>query len=121
MLKRGGFFRAILLIVVCGDWCFSNQEPHPKSVPQPFLIILFAFGKDEVGGPNLPSSSKKPPFSVKSGGFSYLFLLNGVAQNVGQPLKPHRDPRGEMCRNEFSIVDKALSSVLSSSRGCSYV
>jgi hypothetical protein len=32
------------------------------------------FGKDEVGGSNPPSSSRKPPFSYKKGGFSLHFV-----------------------------------------------
>ena len=38
-----------------------------------FLIFLsFAFGKDEVGGSNPPSSSKKPCFLSKAGLFLYF-------------------------------------------------
>ena len=64
-----------------------------------FLIFLsFAFGKDEVGGSNPPSSSKKH----RKLRFSVLFccknVLLGVGQNVGQPPDPHRDPHAEMRR-----------------------
>jgi hypothetical protein len=64
-----------------------------------FLIFLsFAFGKDEVGGSNPPSSSKRH----RKLRFSVLFCcknaLLGVAQNVGQPPDPHRDPHAEMRR-----------------------
>ena len=64
-----------------------------------FLIFLsFAFGKDEVGGSNPPSSSKKH----RKLRFSVLFCcknaLLGVGQNVGQLSDPHRDPHAEMRR-----------------------
>ena len=54
-------------------------------------------GKDEVGGSNPPSSSRKLPKSYDFGSFSYFFGQNGVGQNVGQPPDPHRDPHVEMC------------------------
>ena len=58
----------------------------------------YIFGKDEVGSSNLPSSSKKH----RKLRFSMLFRCknaeNGVSQNVGQLLDPHRDPHAEMCR-----------------------
>ena len=64
-----------------------------------FLIFLsFAFGKDEVGGSNPPSSSKKH----RKLRFSVLFCcknaLLGVGQNVRQLPDPHRDPHAEMSR-----------------------
>ncbi|WP_308761663.1 hypothetical protein, partial [uncultured Bacteroides sp.] len=53
-------------------------------------------GKDEVGGSNPPSSSKKH----RKLRFLVLFCcknaLLGVGQNVGQPPDPHRDPHAEM-------------------------
>ena len=64
-----------------------------------FLIFLsFAFGKDEVGGSNPPSSSKKHQklrFSVL---FCCTNVENSAGQNVGQPPDPHRDPHAEMRR-----------------------
>ena len=62
-----------------------------------FLIFLsFAFGKDEVGGSNPPSSSKKH----RKLRFSVLFCCknaeNGVGQNVGQLPDPHPDPHAEI-------------------------
>ena len=62
-----------------------------------FLIFLsFAFGKDEVGGSNPPSSSKKH----RKLRFSVLFCCknveNGVGQNVDQLPDPHRDPHAEI-------------------------
>ena len=61
-----------------------------------FLIFLsFAFGKDEVGSSNLPSSSKKH----RRLRFSVLFCCknaeNGVGQNVSQPPDPHLDPHAD--------------------------
>ena len=62
-----------------------------------FLIFLsFAFGKDEVGGSNPPSSSKKH----RKLWFSVLFCCKNVersvGQNVGHPPDPHRDPHAEI-------------------------
>ena len=56
-----------------------------------------ALGKDEVGGSNPPSSSRKSLKSYDFGDFSYFFGRNGVGQNVGQLPDPHRDPHVEMC------------------------
>ena len=57
---------------------------------------FFVIGKDEVGGSNPPSSSKKH----RKLRFSVLFCcknaLLGVGQNVGQLPDPHRDPHAEM-------------------------
>ena len=62
-----------------------------------FLIFLsFAFGKDEVGGSNPPSSSKKHRKLRFSVFFCCKNTLLGVGQNVGQPPDPHPDPHGEM-------------------------
>ena len=54
-------------------------------------------GKDEVGGSNPPSSSRKSLKSHDFGDFSCFFDQNGVGQNVGQLPDPHRDPHVEMC------------------------
>ena len=54
-------------------------------------------GKDEVGGSNPPSSSRKSLKSHDFGDFSCFFDRNGVGQNVGQLPDPHRDPHVEMC------------------------
>ena len=67
----------------------TNGKNHKK-----FQIPV---GKDEVGGSNPPSSSRKLPKSYDFGSFSYFFGKNGVGQNVGQPPDPHRDPHVEMC------------------------
>ena len=62
-----------------------------------FLIFLsFAFGKDEVGSSNLPSSSKKHRKLRLSVLFCCKNAENGASQNVGQLPDPHRDPHGEM-------------------------
>ena len=66
----------------------TNGKNHKK-----FQIPV---GKDEVGGSNPPSSSRKSPKSCDFGDFSYFFGRNGVGQNVGQPPDPHRDPHVEM-------------------------
>ena len=62
-----------------------------------FLIFLsFAFGKDEVGGSNPPSSSKKH----RKLRFSVLFCCKNVerrvGQNAGQLPDPHPDPHAEI-------------------------
>ena len=62
-----------------------------------FLIFLsFAFGKDEVGGSNPPSSSKKHRKLRLSVFFCWKNVFLCVGQNVGQLPDPHRDPHGEM-------------------------
>ena len=66
-----------------------------------FLIFLsFAFGKDEVGGSNPPSSSKKH----RKLRFSVLFCCknaeNGASQNVGQ-LLTHTVTHTRKCADRF--------------------
>ena len=62
-----------------------------------FLIFLsFAFGKDEVGGSNPPSSSKKHRKLRLSVLFCCKNALLGAGQNVGQPPDPHFAPHAEM-------------------------
>jgi len=82
-----------------------------------FLIFLsFAFGKDEVGSSNLPSSSKKH----RKLRFSVLFCCknaeNGVGQNVGQPPDPHPDPHAdrfkEYRRGGFCLLSGIFGFVL---------
>jgi len=53
---------------------FLDKKP-PKSLVQQGLEGSTAVGKDEVGGSNPPSSSKKPCFLSKAGLFLY-FLTN---------------------------------------------
>ena len=55
-----------------------------------------AIGKDEVGGSNPPSSSKKHRKLSFSVFFCCKNIERSVGQNVGQPPDPHRDPHGEM-------------------------
>ena len=62
-----------------------------------YVTLNLRLGKDEVGGSNPPSSSRKSLKSHDFGDFSCFFDQNGVGQNVGQPPDPHRDPHVEMC------------------------
>ena len=74
---------------------FLGQKRPQTLMPQRLEGIL-SLGKDEVGGSNPPSSSKKH----RKLRFSVLFCcknaLLGVGQNVGQLPDPHRDPHAEM-------------------------
>ena len=74
---------------------FLGQKRPQTLMPQRMEGIL-SLGKDEVGGSNPPSSSKKH----RKLRFSVLFCcknaLLDVGQNVGQPPDPHRDPHAEM-------------------------
>jgi len=74
---------------------FLDKKP-PQSLVQQGLEGSTAVGKDEVGGSNPPSSSKKH----RKLRFSVLFCcknaLLGVGQNVRQLPDPHPDPHAEM-------------------------
>ncbi|MBP3632727.1 MAG: hypothetical protein J6I99_06945, partial [Oscillospiraceae bacterium] len=74
---------------------FLGKKRPQTLMPQRMEGIL-SLGKDEVGGSNPPSSSKKH----RKLRFSVLFCCknagNGVGQNVRQPPDPHRDPHAEM-------------------------
>ena len=63
-----------------------------------FIFLSFAFGKDEVGGSNPPSSSKKSCFLSKTGLFLYFFCQFNLWVTVWDSLDPHRDPHAEMRR-----------------------
>ena len=60
----------------------ENPEPLAQQGIRGNILTLMGtyqqsvgvFGKDEVGGSNPPSSSRKPPFSYKKGGFSLHFV-----------------------------------------------
>ena len=55
-----------------------------------------AVGKDEVGGSNPPSSSKKSCFLSKAGLFLYFFCQFNLWVTVWDSFAPHRDPHAEM-------------------------
>ena len=67
-----------------------------------------AFGKDEVGSSNLPSSSKKH----RKLRFSVLFCCknaeNSASQNVSQLSDPHRDPHAEMRGKGERVPERRL-------------
>ena len=73
------------------------EKKAAESLAREGLEGFQALGKDEVGGSNPPSSSRKSLKSYDFGDFSYFFDRNGVGQNVGQLPDPHRDPHVEMC------------------------
>ena len=72
------------------------RQKCPQSLIYQRLEGFLSLGKDEVGGSNPPSSSKKHRklrFSVL---FCWKNVLLCVGQNVAQPPDPHPDPHGEM-------------------------
>ena len=77
---------------------FFLGQKRPQSLIYQRLEGILSLGKDEAGGSNPPSSSKKH----RKLRFSVLFCcknaLLGVGQNVGQLPDPHRDPHAEMRR-----------------------
>ena len=52
----------------------SLEQKGPESVGMQGLEGSQPVGKDEVGGSNPPSSSRKSPFSFEKGGFSLYFV-----------------------------------------------
>ena len=68
------------------------RRKRPQSLIYQRLEGFLSLGKDEAGGSNPPSSSKKH----RKLRFSVLFCCknveSSVGQNVGQPPDPHRDP-----------------------------
>ena len=74
---------------------FFLGQKRPQSLIRQRPEGILSLGKDEVGGSNPPSSSKKH----RKLRFSVLFCcknaLSGVGQNAGQPPDPHPDPHAE--------------------------
>ena len=72
------------------------RQKRPQTLMPQRLEGFLSLGKDEVGGSNPPSSSKKH----RKLRFSVLFCCKNVersvGQNVGQPPDPHPDPHAEM-------------------------
>ena len=62
------------------------EKKAAESLAREGLEGFQALGKDEVGGSNPPSSSRKSPKSCDFGDFSYFFGRNGVgqAENTGR-------------------------------------
>ena len=75
---------------------FLDKKP-PESLVQQGLEGSTAVGKDEVGGSNPPSSSKKSCFLLKTGLFCYIFGIIRCGSRCGSSADPHRDPHAEMC------------------------
>ena len=74
----------------------TNGKNHKK-----FQIPV---GKDEVGGSNPPSSSRKSQKSCDFGDFSYFFGRNGVGQNVGQPPDAYGGGQRPQLRSSAAAV-----------------
>ena len=88
-VRSQGAKSAAGLILLEQKWSESVENQGPEG-SQPV-------GKDEVGGSNPPSSSKKASKTSVFDAFCCKNAEKCVGQNVGQPPDPHRDPHVEMC------------------------
>ena len=61
------------------------QQKGPESTGKRHFRGFQSLGKDEVGGSNPPSSSRKLPKSQGFGSFCCSFARFRVGQNLGQP------------------------------------